>query len=58
MNTQMAFSCLLLLAKNWDKVDISQVPYTDRIILEDLIRDTKEAQKDNEMRLFRSVGYR
>ena len=58
MNTQMAFSCLLLLAKNWDEVDISQVPYTDRIILEDLIRDTKEAQKDNEMRLFRSVGYR
>ena len=58
MNTQMAFSCLLLLAENWDKVDISQVPYTDRIILEDLIRDTKEEQKENEMRLFRSVGYR
>ena len=58
MNTQMAFSCLFLLAKNWDKVDISQVPYTERIILEDLIRDTKKAQRDNEMRLFRSVGSR
>ena len=58
MNTQMAFSCLFLLAKNWDKVDISQVPFTDRIILEDLIRDTKEEQKDNEMRLFRSTGSR